>query len=658
LAFCLVLSACRHEIPLPPPEAPGPPADQLLSRADKLCAQKRPELARPLYQDFLARNSKAREVPAVLMKLAAIDSSAGRHALAQNWHRELLARFPGSVYAPDARVGLLQSYLDAGSPRALLREAPGLLATAGSDTERSRILALEGRAALEAEAPAQAFGYYGQAAAMAPESAQAELAGSMARAAALFSDADLAVAGHESSGCISRTVATWESAGRLARAGRFKEAAARLQEVQDACPGSPLAPETEARLARVLQMASFRPDVLGCLLPLSGPYARFGESVLAGAELAVSLHNLAHPGRELSLLVEDSRARAADADRGLLALADQGAALVVGPMVTAESVGDLARELGIPAVVFTQKDLNLAEGGFLFRNYLTPRLQAEALVSYFTDVLSLSRFAVLYPEDDYGRTYMNAFWDAALERGGILTGVEPYPPGQTDVGDPIRRLVGLFYERPEEPGDSPTVWEELDAQARAARQQAALDRGLEPLDDPDQESEVSGKEGEEEPDAVVDFQALFIPDVPQQAGLILPQLPFNDVTGVLVAGTNLWHSPTLVDLAGRYGRGALCPDLFWAGSRDPLVAEFVARFQEAFGREPGVMEALGFDTVRMALAALSQEGVTSRKALRDALVNMGEFRGVTGRTSFSENGEARKTLFLLKATSKGFVEVR
>ncbi len=639
LVSCLALASCQGVIGKPIPVGPAGPASekQLFSGAEKLFSQGRLEEARPLYQEYVTRFPGARDTPAVLLKLAAIDSAAGRHGLTQKWYREILARFPRTVYAPEARVGLLQSLLASGSAGEVMNEAPKLLAAAASDTERSRILALAGQAAMAAQSPADAFRAYSRAEDLAPESARAALAGPMAKATARMSDVELSAASGEAKGCVARAVLAAESSGRLSRAGRFKDAEALLQAVMAACPRSPLAGDTAARLEEIKRMASFRPDVLGCLLPLTGQLATFGQSVLEGAELAVSLYSQVHPGREVSLLVEDSRSDPAAARQGLQSLADRGAALVVGPMVAAESVADLAKQVGIPAVVFTQKPLNLTEDGFLFRNYLTPGLQAEALASYFTDRLALSRFAILHPADDYGKTCMNAFWDAVMARGGQVTATESYPPGQTDVGGSIRRLAGGSRNAPNPPDPAP---------AEAPQGQPG-----------DQEQAEAGQQPEGQ-GASLDFQALFIPDVPQQAGLILPQLAFHDVTGVLVAGTNLWHGPKLAEVAGTASLGTLCPDLFFAGSDDPLVVEFVDRFRNAFGRDPGVMEALGFDTVRMALHALSLEGVTSRKALRNALVNMGEYQGITGRTRFLPTGEVQKTLVLLKATPQGFEEVR
>jgi len=40
-----------------------------------------------------------------------------------------------------------------------------------------------------------------------------------------------------------------------------------------------------------------------------------------------------------------------------------------------------------------------------------PKMQVEAIVSYAIEVLGISRFAILYPDDKYGTTFMGLFQD-------------------------------------------------------------------------------------------------------------------------------------------------------------------------------------------------------------------------------------------------------
>ena len=94
-------------------------------------------------------------------------------------------------------------------------------------------------------------------------------------------------------------------------------------------------------------------------------------------------------------------------------------------------------------ITLTQKGDITAIGEYVFRNFLTPAMQVEAVVSYATGALDIERFAILFPNENYGRTFMQLFWDQVISAEGKVVGVEMYEPNQTDFVDAIRKLVGL-----------------------------------------------------------------------------------------------------------------------------------------------------------------------------------------------------------------------
>ena len=89
-------------------------------------------------------------------------------------------------------------------------------------------------------------------------------------------------------------------------------------------------------------------------------------------------------------------------------------------------------------------------GDYVFRNFITPGMQVKTLVSYAIKKLQLKRFAILYPDENYGKTFMNLFWDEVIALGGKVVGAEPYNINHTDFADPIKKLVGLNYDIPED----------------------------------------------------------------------------------------------------------------------------------------------------------------------------------------------------------------
>jgi len=156
----------------------------------------------------------------------------------------------------------------------------------------------------------------------------------------------------------------------------------------------------------------------------------------------------------------------------------------------------------------------------------------------------------------------------------------------------------------------------------------------------------------------VEFDAVFIPDAPKKAGLIIPQLAYYDIRDVYLLGTNLWNSGTLLDMSGEYMKGTLIADGFFAESQSETVKQFVAAFQHAYGRVPGFIEAVAYDSAMMVFQTMRQTATDSRRDLKQALLQINDFEGVSGRTGFGQNGEAEKTLHMLRINRGRFVQVQ
>jgi ABC-type branched-subunit amino acid transport system substrate-binding protein len=246
---------------------------------------------------------------------------------------------------------------------------------------------------------------------------------------------------------------------------------------------------------------------------------------------------------------------------------------------------------------------------------------------------------------------MNLFWDQVIEKGGKLVAVEPYDPKHTDFADPIKKMVGLYYEIPED------LKPELEARLKEESYRSKKRESQDQRSD-QQKGEAEQADGEdEEREPIVDFDAIFIPDEPNKAGLIIPQLAYYDVKDVVLLGTNLWHSDSLIRMAEQFVQGAVMPDAFFVESEYAQVKEFVERFEETYQEKPGYIEAVMYDTAMLLLDIVSKPHIRFRSELKAELFNLVEFQGVTGATRFDENGDAQKKLHLLTIKGKRFIEL-
>ena len=349
----------------------------------------------------------------------------------------------------------------------------------------------------------------------------------------------------------------------------------------------------------------------------------------------------------VKIVIKDTQADTNTAVLAVRELFQERVAAILGPILTAVPAAFEAQDLGIPIITLTQKENITDVGEYVFRNFLTPKMQVRTLVSYAIDDLTLKNFAILYPNENYGITFMNLFWDELIAYGGKVVGVESYKPDATDFADPIKKIVGLYYKVPEDLKDQNALITNEEYEKY--------------YDEEDIKSIFENIEEDfldEKPEAIVDFDAVFIPDSPNKTGLIVPQLAFYDVDDVYLLGTNLWHSNRLIKMSHEYIQDAIMADGFFAESTSESVNNFVTLFINTYKEKPGLIEAISYDTAMILLqTVVGLNDVRYRSLFKNALLKLHDFQGITGLTSFDDKGDAHKEIYLLQIKGNKFVEV-
>jgi ABC-type branched-subunit amino acid transport system substrate-binding protein/outer membrane protein assembly factor BamD (BamD/ComL family) len=390
-------------------------------------------------------------------------------------------------------------------------------------------------------------------------------------------------------------------------------------------------------LERIEEELSVRMGVVGCLLPLSGPFAIYGQEVLNGIQLGMGIWTESEGYQGLELVIKDTGGETENAVLAVEELAKEEKVMaIIGPLVSTPTLAAArkAQELGVPIITLTQKEGVTDEGDMVFRNFLTPSKEIQSILEKVVNELGLKRFAVLYPDNPYGRYFMNLFWDQAEELGGTIRAVESYKPEETDFAVQIKKMVGLYYPRP-------VLVVQTYMQIKSA----------------EWENEIEERQpSDEEPEPIVDFDALFLPGNPEQVALIAPQFPFYNIFDVRLLGTSLWQSPELIKTAGDYLQGALFPSGFYTKSNASGVRDFVALYEENFESEPGLLAASGYDTIRFVKNVMGEGLIRTRRDFQYRLAHYESFYGITGKISFDEQGEVEKSPLLLTVSGKRFKE--
>ena len=129
--------------------------------------------------------------------------------------------------------------------------------------------------------------------------------------------------------------------------------------------------------------------------------------------------------------------------------------------------------------------------------------------------------------------------------------------------------------------------------------------------------------------------------------MIAPQFPFNEIFNVPFLGTSLWLSDSLISSTSDYLQGAMFPVGFYKNSDSKNVKDFVRLYRNAYGEDPGILAATGFDTIKMIKSLMSDGDIRTRTEFQQALFDYDLYEGVTGHIAFDDQGEVEKFPILL-----------
>ena len=368
-----------------------------------------------------------------------------------------------------------------------------------------------------------------------------------------------------------------------------------------------------------------RKIALGCLLPLSGKWASFGKRALKGLLLATEAFSDTPEEIAVTLFVKDTAGTPAGMGEKTRELIEKNhVQAIIGPMFldTTRAAAEALRASPVPLISLSQaKDVpDLGNG--IFRNCLTAEQQVQRLVTYLVGGRHFTTAAILYPKTPLGQRYMRLFWKAFTTAGGEIRGAETYAPDDTDFAVPIKKLVGLYYKNER--------WQ----------------RGDTPLETKDNEKTFA---------PVIDFEALFIPDIYNRIVLIAPQVAFHDILGVTLAGINTWNAPELLKEGGRFVRGAVFTDGFSRKLTAPFVKKFVTGFEATFDEKPEILAAQAYDAARLIVSISKTFPVKTPQELTEKLTTDTGYHGVSGLRYFETGGEAVRDVLVLTVARKGIM---
>ena len=375
---------------------------------------------------------------------------------------------------------------------------------------------------------------------------------------------------------------------------------------------------------------------VGMVVPRSGEYAHLGEQLVDAAQLAAA-------DAGVRLIVRDSRGEPRGAVEAVMELgADPNVIAIIGPVGqrTSRAAASAARRRGIPLLTLSSQEGLEAVSPWVFRLRHSPEEFGRALATDARGRLKLERAAILFPENEYGARAAKGFARAFIEQGGEVRAIAAYPVDIKDWRDPLGQLVG---------------------------RRVAVGRGVMV------DGRRAGRDGyirlkQREP--LVDFDALFIPDVHTRIARILPMLSTmgmqsgagGDGVAVQLLGMPTWQGASMRP-TGAHAAGAIYHDPFGGVHAGGVAEEFVRLFEARTGRTPVDLEAEVFDITWLVASqakdlwrARKEPAAKLRKALAEAMPTpQRPWRGVCGVWAFGAQGAPAREFALFRFDLDGEV---
>ncbi|HKR20855.1 MAG TPA: penicillin-binding protein activator [Stellaceae bacterium] len=308
-------------------------------------------------------------------------------------------------------------------------------------------------------------------------------------------------------------------------------------------PATPPTPAVEAPAPP----APSGPPRVALLLPLSGPSAAFGAALLDAAQMAL----FDQPDSGIALLPRDTAGTADGAAAAARDAIQQGARIIVGPLLAAEveAVKPIAAAANVPVLAFSNS-MTVAGGGVFLLGF-QPQQEIVRVVQYAISK-GHTKFAVLAPNSAYGNLAIDALKQAVGTGGNAsVVRVVTYDPDTTDLAP----IVQSFAQNS-------------------------------------------------------DFDAVLLPEGGTRLKLLAPLLPYYgvDPDTVKYLGTGLWDEPGLgVEPALASG--------WYAAPAPAARADFASRYHALYNRAPPRLATLPYDAMSLVVALVHRGGDLSTAAL-------------------------------------------
>ena len=353
---------------------------------------------------------------------------------------------------------------------------------------------------------------------------------------------------------------------------------------------------------------------IGINAPMTGDIPKVGEGSKFAGQMWLEDINKAgglkvgNKKYKVELIIEDNESKAESAVKAATKLIVEDEVLaIVGPQSSKQAVpaGSVANVYKTPMISpWSTNPDTTKDRPFVFRGCFLDPFQGPVLANFITQEFHFTKAAVLY--------------DVASD----------YPKG----------LAEFFKE----------AWEKLHGPSSVVAYESFTTK------DTDFSSQLTkiNRSGAE---------VLFTPQYYNEVALIVQQaheLGWNKP----IVGSDSWGSAETVKLCGKDCYGLFFSTHYAAAGATGATKAFIDRYNKTYGYVPDDVGALTWDSLRLVQQAIENCGEITgkiekdRKCVRDALAKIKAFDGITGKMTFTEEGDPLKCAVVVRISDKGEFE--
>ena len=345
---------------------------------------------------------------------------------------------------------------------------------------------------------------------------------------------------------------------------------------------------------------------IGLDVPMTGRIAYVGtQSERAGEMKSEEINGaggLEVGGKKykINIIVADNESESDAAAAAATKLIVQDKVLaIVGPQASSQAVptGEVANENETPMISPWSTNPNTTlNRPWVFRACFLDPFQGPVVANFATNEFGFTQAAVLYDvASDYPKGLAENFRDGweDIHGAGSVVAFESFTTGDTDFSAQLTKIKGSgaeFFFTPQYYNEVPLI-------------------------------------------------------VKQAQELGLPQV---------IIGSDSWGDPKTLELCGDACEGLYFSTHYAAEGATGATKEFIDRYEAAHGETPGDVAALTWDAMDILLKAIQNTGGLSgdlakdREAVKDELGKVAGFVGITGKMTFTPDGDPIKCAVIVK----------